>query len=59
MQRTASKAPKIHGPQPLSRDAQESSSAVSIMADAVDLYPFSAEDSEPEDVDPQILAISP
>ncbi len=53
------KVPKIHGPQPLSRDADGSSTAVSNMADAVELYPASAEDSEPEDVDPQIPVISP
>jgi hypothetical protein len=29
------------------------------MADAVKLYPSSAEDSEPGDVEPQIPAISP
>jgi hypothetical protein len=29
------------------------------MADAVEFYPSSAEDSEPEDVEPQIPSISP
>ncbi len=53
------KVPKIHGPQPISSDAEGSSSAVSNMADAVEFYPSSAEDSEPEYVDPQIPAISP
>jgi hypothetical protein len=53
------KVPKIHGPQPLSLDAEGSSSAVSNMADAVEFYPSSAEDSEPEYVDTQIPAISP
>ncbi len=51
--------PKIHGPQPLSRDAEGSSSAVPNMADAVEFYPSSAENSEPEDVEPQIPGISP
>jgi hypothetical protein len=54
-----SKAQKNHGPKPLSRDAQGSISAVPNMADAVELYPSSAEDSEPEDAVPQIPAISP
>ncbi len=53
------KDPKFHGPQSFSRHEEGSSSAVSNMADAVKLYPSSAEDSEPEDVEPQIPAISP
>ncbi len=53
------KDPTFHGPQPFSRHAEGSSSAVSNMADAVELYPSSAEDSEPEYLDPQIPAISP
>ncbi len=42
------KAPKMHGPQPLSLDAEGSGLPVSKMADASKLYPSSAEDSEPE-----------
>ncbi len=53
------KVPKIHGPQPMSPDAEGSSSAVSNIADAVKLYPSSAEGSEPECVNPQFPAISP
>ncbi len=53
------KAPKIHGPQPLSLDAAGSGLPVSNMADASELYPSSAEDSEPEYIDPQTLAITP
>ncbi len=59
MQRTSFKAPKIHGPQPLPCDAQGSRSAITILADAVERYPSSAKDSEPEDADPQIPVISP
>jgi hypothetical protein len=53
------KAPEMHGPQPISLDAEGSGLPVSNMADASELYPSSAEDSEPEYVDPQIPAISP
>ncbi len=52
------KAPKIHGPQPLSLDAAGSSPLVPNMADALELYPSSAKDSEPDHVDPQIPGIS-
>ncbi len=53
------KVAKIHGPQPLSRDAEGSSRAVPNMADALEFYPFSAQDSEPDHVDLQIQGISP
>ncbi len=53
------KVPKMHGPQSISLNAEGSGLPVSNMADASDLYPSSAEDSEPEYVDPQIPAISP
>ncbi len=53
------KAPKMHGPQPISLDTEGSGLPVSNMADASELYLSSAEDSEPECVDPQIPAISP
>jgi hypothetical protein len=53
------KAPKNHGPQPLSFDAAGSSPAVPNMADALELYPSSAEESESDHVDPQIQGISP
>ncbi len=42
------KAPKIHGPQPLSLGAAGSGPSVSNMADASELYPSSAENSEPD-----------
>jgi hypothetical protein len=53
------KAPIIHGPLPLSLDAAESSPAVPNMADALELYPSSDEESEPHHVHPQIPGISP
>ena len=53
------KAPKSHGPQPLSLDTAGSGLAVSNMADASELYPSSAEDSEPDLEDPQVPGISP
>ncbi len=48
------KAPKSHGPQPLSLDTAGSGLSVSNMTDASELYPSSAEDSEPDLEDPQI-----
>jgi hypothetical protein len=48
------KSPKMHGPQPISLDAEGSVLPVSNMADASELYASSADDSEPEYVDPQI-----
>ncbi len=53
------KAPKMHGPQPISLDAERSGLPVSNMANASELYPSPSEDSEPEYADPQIPAISP
>jgi hypothetical protein len=53
------KSPKMHGPQPISLDAEGSVLPVSNMAYPSELYASSAQDSEPEYVDPQVPAISP
>jgi hypothetical protein len=53
------KVPKIHGPQPLSREPVISSPAVSNTADLVELHPSSGEDSEPEEADQHDPGISP
>ena len=53
------KSPKKSWSHPISLDAEGSGLPVSNMADASELYPSSAEDSEPKYVYPQIPAISP
>ena len=53
------KSPKKSWSQPICLDAEGSVLPVSNMADASELYASSAEDSEPEYIDPQIPAISP
>jgi hypothetical protein len=53
------KVPKTHGSQPLSCDTEGSGSAIPNMADEVEFYPSSAEDSELEDVEPKFQAFLP
>jgi hypothetical protein len=53
------KVAKIHGPQPLSLDPARSRPVAPNTADVLELHPSSGEDSEPDDADPQIPAISP
>ena len=53
------KVSKFHGPQRLSLDPARSSPPVSITTDVTELHPSSGEDSEADDVDPQIPGISP
>ena len=53
------KAPQIHGPQPICLDTAGSVLPVSNITDASELYPSSAEDSEPDLEDPRIPGLSP